>query len=88
MLTNSTRETSLFLAGDADFIYVSAANAFDMIEKDPWLNQKEISFPLKTGLRVRCQPISFEYSLPIQYKKSSDGQQGFQKKALQICIQL
>ena len=45
-----TRELDLY-AGTADAIELPATNAFDVIDKDAWLNNHEIK-PLKTGIRV------------------------------------
>jgi peptide/nickel transport system substrate-binding protein len=49
-----TRELALF-SGDADSIALPATNLFDVIEKDPWLNNKEI-VPLKPGITVSLDP--------------------------------
>ena len=44
-----------FYAGDADCAQVNAANAFDLIEKDPWINNRQI-VPLKEGYTFRADP--------------------------------
>lgn len=49
-----TRELALF-AGEADGISVGAANMFDIVDKDAWLNQGQL-VPLKKGLFVRSEP--------------------------------
>jgi peptide/nickel transport system substrate-binding protein len=70
-----------FLAGDADFIYVSAANAFDMIEKDPWLNQKNI-VPLKPGYVFDVSPYlsntAFQFNTKIKPMDNKDFRKGLQ----------
>lgn len=45
-----TRELDLF-AGTTDGIQLPASNAFDIIDKNAWLNEKKI-VPLKPGIRV------------------------------------
>jgi len=46
----STRELNLF-AGEVDHIEVPFTNAFDIIEKDPWLKERK-AVPLKPGINV------------------------------------
>jgi peptide/nickel transport system substrate-binding protein len=49
-----TRELALF-AGEADVISVGAANMFDIVDKDAWINQGQL-VPLKKGIFVRSEP--------------------------------
>jgi peptide/nickel transport system substrate-binding protein len=50
----ATRELDLF-AGTTDGIAIQAANIFDLIDKDSWLNNQVIK-PLKPGIRVWAAP--------------------------------
>jgi len=45
-----TRLLALF-SGEADSVVVPPSNLFDIIEKDPWLNERKI-IPLKKGIEV------------------------------------
>jgi peptide/nickel transport system substrate-binding protein len=49
-----TRELALF-AGDADMAAIGAANMFDIVQKDPWLNNQQL-VPLKKGITVLNYP--------------------------------
>jgi len=44
-----------FFSGESDTVMVSAANAFDLIQKDPWLNNRQI-VPLKKGYVFEANP--------------------------------
>jgi len=44
-----------FFAGECDSAMVLAANAFDLVDKDAWLNKREI-VPLKKGYVFRADP--------------------------------
>lgn len=54
VLEVGTRELDL-QSGTADSIEISAANAFDVIDKNSWLNSQTIK-PLKPGIRVWTAP--------------------------------
>jgi peptide/nickel transport system substrate-binding protein len=49
-----TRELALF-AGDSDVVTLPATNLFDVIDKDKWLNNKEV-VPIKPGIVVSLDP--------------------------------
>jgi len=46
-----------FFAGESDTVMVLQANAFDLIEKDPWLNNRQI-VPLKKGYVFEANPAT------------------------------
>jgi peptide/nickel transport system substrate-binding protein len=48
-----TRELALF-AGEADAVSIGAANMFDIVDRDAWLNEGRLA-PLKPGLFVRSE---------------------------------
>ncbi len=56
-----------FLAGETDFISTPAPNAFDLIQKDAWLNEKRI-VPLKNGYVFRADPISVISGMELNQK--------------------
>jgi len=61
-----------FYAGDADFIYVPASNAFDVIQKDAWLNEQKI-VPLKAGYTFSVDPYLSNAALQMNtYIKPMD----------------
>jgi len=76
-----TRELALF-AGDSDVITLPATNLFDVIEKDPWMNNKQI-VPLKKGLAVSLDPgylVSPNFGLNTKWKDETTGAMPFDNK--------
>jgi len=76
-----TRELALF-AGDADVITLPATNLFDVIDKDKWLNNKEV-VPLKAGLSVSMDPtytVSPNFGLNLDWKDPVTGATPFANK--------
>jgi peptide/nickel transport system substrate-binding protein len=67
-----------FFAGDADFIYVPAPNAFDLIEKDPWLNEKKV-VPLKKGYVFEVHPYLMNTALQFNTKIKPMDNKDFRK---------
>jgi len=67
-----TRELDLY-AGTTDAIELPASNAFDIIDKDAWLNSHQIK-PLKPGIRVWTAPTIeiFAVTLNPRFKPLDD----------------
>jgi peptide/nickel transport system substrate-binding protein len=76
-----TRELALF-AGDSDVITLPATNLYDVIEKDPWLNEGKI-VPLKKGINVSLDPtytVSPNFGMNTKWKDEVTGAIPFANK--------
>jgi peptide/nickel transport system substrate-binding protein len=76
-----TRELALF-SGDADTITLPATNLFDVIQKDAWLNNRQI-VPVKPGITVSLDPtytVSPNFGMNTKWKDPVTGAVPFGNK--------
>ena len=70
-----------FFAGDADFVYVPSPNAFDLIQREPWLSEKKV-VPLKPGYAFEVSPYlgngGFQFNNAIKPMDNKDFRKGLQ----------